>query len=351
MYFQYGIPLALTIIGVAFMAAMVGLQKLLAPNNPFARKLMPYECGEPPTGNAWINFNVRFYLIALVFVIFEVEVAFIYPIATVYLDWVRHGQRLFALSEILIFLLILFVGLIYVWVKRDLEWVKKVPEQQSSGGFDHALAEYDSRLCAYDEDRRTDQLDAEIQPLVHAVRARMLRDRADAYRGPALRYRALRRDAAGLGAPIRPDDHRGHADAQDGAADPSALRPDARSQVRHLDGKLLELRRTVPARLFGLRWGRQDSAGGCLRARMPAASRSADRGIAQAAGKDHERALARPGSRGRRDTRPEMEAAERYTSASRSALPTKCWRFPIAKPDSVRGGRARGDRRGRLVPA
>jgi NADH-quinone oxidoreductase subunit A len=132
MYFQYGIPLALTIIGVAFMVAMVGLQKLLAPSNPFARKQMPYECGEPPTGSAWINFNVRFYLIALVFVIFEVEVAFVYPIATVYLDWVRHGQRIFALSEILIFLLILFVGLIYVWVKRDLEWVKKIPEQQSS---------------------------------------------------------------------------------------------------------------------------------------------------------------------------------------------------------------------------
>src|SRR6266705_3417004 len=118
MYQNYGVLLSLTIIGLVFMDAMVGLPKLLAPRNPFARKLMPYECGEPPTGSAWINFNVRFYLIALVFVIFEVEVAFIYPIATVYLDWVRHGQRLYALSEILIFLLILFVGLIYVWVKR-----------------------------------------------------------------------------------------------------------------------------------------------------------------------------------------------------------------------------------------
>jgi NADH-quinone oxidoreductase subunit A len=128
MYFQYGVPLMLAIIGVIFMAAMMGLQKLLAPSNPFARKLMPYECGEPPTGRAWINFNVRFYLIALVFVVFEVEVAFVYPITVVYLDWVRRGQRLYALSEILIFLLILFVGLVYVWVKRDLEWIKKVPE-------------------------------------------------------------------------------------------------------------------------------------------------------------------------------------------------------------------------------
>jgi NADH-quinone oxidoreductase subunit A len=128
MYFDYSVLLALTIIGLVFMASMIGLQKLLAPYNPFPRKLMPYECGEPPTGNAWINFNVRFYLIALVFVIFEVEVAFIYPVASVYLDWVRRGQRLFALGEMLIFLLILFVGLVYVWVKRDLEWIKKIPE-------------------------------------------------------------------------------------------------------------------------------------------------------------------------------------------------------------------------------
>src|SRR5579863_1337906 len=132
MYFDYGVVLALTIVGFALMAAMIGLQKLLAPSNPFARKLMPYECGEPPTGNAWINFNVRFYLIALIFVIFEVEVAFIYPVAAVFLDWVRLGQRLFALAELLIFLLILFVGLAYVWVKHDLEWVKQIPASNAA---------------------------------------------------------------------------------------------------------------------------------------------------------------------------------------------------------------------------
>jgi NADH-quinone oxidoreductase subunit A len=128
MYFEFGTPLALTIIGIGFMAVMFGMQKLLAPNNPYARKLMPYECGEPPTGKAWINFNVRFYLIALIFVVFEVEVAFLYPVAAVYMDWIRRGQRLYVLSEILIFLGILAVGLIYVWVKHDLEWLKKVPE-------------------------------------------------------------------------------------------------------------------------------------------------------------------------------------------------------------------------------
>ena len=128
MYFQFGVALALAIIGIGFMAAMFGMQKLLAPNNPYQRKLTPYECGEPPTGKAWINFNVRFYLIALIFVVFEVEVAFLYPVAAVYMDWIRRGQRLYVLSEILIFLGILAVGLIYVWVKHDLEWLKKVPD-------------------------------------------------------------------------------------------------------------------------------------------------------------------------------------------------------------------------------
>ena len=79
---------------------------------------------------------------------------------------------------------------------------------------------------------------------------------------------------------------------ENGAADAAAVRPDARPQVRHLDGKLRELRRTVPARLLGLRWRRQDSAGRCVRPRMPAASRGADRGSAEAAGEDHDRALA-----------------------------------------------------------
>ncbi|HTY55339.1 MAG TPA: NADH-quinone oxidoreductase subunit A [Candidatus Binataceae bacterium] len=128
MYFQFGVALALAAIGAGLMALMFGLQKLLAPNNPNPRKLMPYECGEPPTGRAWINFNVRFYLIALIFVIFEVEVAFVYPVATVYIDWVKRGRALYVLSEILLFLGILFVGLIYVWVKHDLEWSKKVPD-------------------------------------------------------------------------------------------------------------------------------------------------------------------------------------------------------------------------------
>src|ERR1700739_5006609 len=104
MYLNFGVPLALTIIGIGFVALMFGLQKLLAPSNPYDRKLIPYECGETPSGRAWIKFNVLFFLSALIFVVFEVEVALVYQIASVYLDWVRSGRRLYALSEILVFL-------------------------------------------------------------------------------------------------------------------------------------------------------------------------------------------------------------------------------------------------------
>ena len=114
-------------LGVALVALMMGLGSLLRPDNPQARKLGTYECGELPTGNAWINFNIRFYLIALVFVIFDVELAFVYPVTVVFRSWVERGQGMFALAEIGLFLAILFLGLVYVWMKRDLEWIKRVP--------------------------------------------------------------------------------------------------------------------------------------------------------------------------------------------------------------------------------
>jgi len=127
MLFHFANVLLFFVLAVVFVGAMLGLAKLLRPDNPEKLKLTTYECGEPPTGSAWINFNIRFYLVALVFVIFDVEVAFIYPVTAVFRDWVLAGNGLYAFAEILLFLSILFVGLIYVWVKGDLEWLKRVP--------------------------------------------------------------------------------------------------------------------------------------------------------------------------------------------------------------------------------
>ena len=133
MYFHFANVLIFFALGVLFVAGMLALGSLLRPNNPEPLKLTTYECGEPPTGNAWVNFNIRFYLVALIFVVFDVEIAFIYPVAAVYKDWVNRGQGLFALAEIGLFLAILFVGLVYVWVKGDLEWLKKVPAAREAG--------------------------------------------------------------------------------------------------------------------------------------------------------------------------------------------------------------------------
>ena len=127
MHFHFANVLVFFGFGLLLCALMLGLGLLLRPSNPNPNKLSTYECGEPPSGSAWINFNIRFYLVALIFVIFDVEVAFMYPVSVVFRDWVLKGNGLFALAEILVFVGILFLGLVYVWVKRDLEWLKKVP--------------------------------------------------------------------------------------------------------------------------------------------------------------------------------------------------------------------------------
>ena len=117
----------LTAVGFVFLSLLGG--KFLRPDNPTAEKSMIYECGEKPIGQAWYNFNPRFYLIALVFVIFEVEIAFMFPVASVYKSFVERGQGLLVFGEIFVFVAILSVGLAYVWAMGDLEWVKGLKQE------------------------------------------------------------------------------------------------------------------------------------------------------------------------------------------------------------------------------
>ena len=111
----------------------------LVPGRPVQEELeaaleksRTYECGEIPTGSAWINMNPRFYLIALIFLIFDVEIAFIFPVATVFRQFLETGQGLLVLGEILVFVLILFAGLIFVWGRGDLEWLKAIAREDDS---------------------------------------------------------------------------------------------------------------------------------------------------------------------------------------------------------------------------
>ena len=125
MHFHFANAAVFFGLGLLLCGLMLGLGALLRPSNPNPNKLSTYECGEPPSGSAWINFNIRFYLIALVFVIFDVELAFIYPVMAVYRGWVTRGVGGVALLEIVTFIGILAVGLVYVWGKGDLAWLRR----------------------------------------------------------------------------------------------------------------------------------------------------------------------------------------------------------------------------------
>ena len=114
-------------LGFILMALMVG--KLLRPNRPNEEKLTTYESGEDPINNAWGQVNVRFYIMALVFILFEVELVFLFPWAVVFadVDLILATNGLwgwFALIETGIFILILGVGLAYVWANGMLTWLR-----------------------------------------------------------------------------------------------------------------------------------------------------------------------------------------------------------------------------------
>jgi NADH-quinone oxidoreductase subunit A len=122
--FHFANVVVFSLLAILFVFGSLLAGHLLRPSNPTPEKEMIYECGEKPIGHAWYNFNPRFYLIALVFVIFEVEIAFMYPVASVYRSFIERGQGLLAFVEIFVFVAILAVGLAYVWAMGDLEWVK-----------------------------------------------------------------------------------------------------------------------------------------------------------------------------------------------------------------------------------
>ena len=126
MVFNFANILVFILVGGGFVAVSLFLSRLLRPSFPTPEKALPYECGEIPVVSAWINYNLRYYLVAITFVVFDVEIAFVYPVATIFRDWIAKGKGWTAFIELAIFALILFVGLVYVWVKGDLKWFKKL---------------------------------------------------------------------------------------------------------------------------------------------------------------------------------------------------------------------------------
>ena len=130
---NFATVLIFVLVGFAFAAIALLVAKWLRPRNPSPTKMTTYECGELPTGSSWVRFNVRFYLIALFFIVFDVEVIFLYPWAVVFKQLFPHPQLgALVFWEMVIFLVILTVGLAYIWVKGDLDWAKKLVDRTDS---------------------------------------------------------------------------------------------------------------------------------------------------------------------------------------------------------------------------
>ncbi|MBI4041721.1 MAG: NADH-quinone oxidoreductase subunit A [Deltaproteobacteria bacterium] len=124
MYTDFVTIFIFLIVGLFMVPLMMGVGRLLRPNHPDEKKLSTYECGELTVGPSWVQFNLRFYLIGILFLIFDVEVAVMFPIAVVFKKWVAAGTGIFIFLEIFIFIGILLLGFIYAWMKGDLAWIK-----------------------------------------------------------------------------------------------------------------------------------------------------------------------------------------------------------------------------------
>ena len=115
----YAAVLAFLVVAVGFLVVNLLVWKVIRPSRFSEETLTTYECGENPVGSAWVQFNIRFYVFALIFIIFDVEAVFLLPWAVVFRE-----LGLLAYLEGLVFIAILVVALVYVWRKGDLEWVR-----------------------------------------------------------------------------------------------------------------------------------------------------------------------------------------------------------------------------------
>ncbi len=133
---EFGVVLLAIIFALVAVIAILGIAKLLRPQKPNEEKLSTYESGEAPMGNAQVQLNTKFYIVALVFILFDVELIFLFPWATIFgnKQLIRESQGLWgwmALTEMFIFVFILALGLAYVWAKGHLHWVVGDPKKSN----------------------------------------------------------------------------------------------------------------------------------------------------------------------------------------------------------------------------
>lgn len=119
---DFGQILIYMIVAIGFVALAFVAALIIAPRKPHREKRTTYECGENTKGETWVKFNIRYYVVALIFIIFDVEIIFLFPWAVVFKE-----MGMIAFIEMAVFLIILIFGFIYVLVKGDLRWDKPEP--------------------------------------------------------------------------------------------------------------------------------------------------------------------------------------------------------------------------------
>lgn len=110
------------IVVVAIAAAILGLSAWVGVKRPSREKLSPYECGIAPVGDARERFSVSFYLVGMLFILFDVEAVFLYPWAVVYKNLMATGLKWFGFLEMLVYIAILLAAYVYIWKKGALDW-------------------------------------------------------------------------------------------------------------------------------------------------------------------------------------------------------------------------------------
>jgi len=122
-FFDFANVLVFILVGLGFIVMNLAVAWFLRPKGPQSgEKRAIYECGEPTIGQAWIRFDIRFYTVALMFVVFDIEIALLFPWAAVFRDLVREGTGWLAFLEVATFLVVLMGGFAFVWAKGDLDW-------------------------------------------------------------------------------------------------------------------------------------------------------------------------------------------------------------------------------------
>ncbi|HVF18964.1 MAG TPA: NADH-quinone oxidoreductase subunit A [Mycobacteriales bacterium] len=109
--------------GLAFVVVAFTAARLVRPTRPRPEKYLTYECGIDPVGVGWSQTQIRYYVFAFLFVIFDIESVFLFPFATVLRTFDEAGDGVAILVEMVVFILLLAVGLLYAWKKKVLEWV------------------------------------------------------------------------------------------------------------------------------------------------------------------------------------------------------------------------------------